>query len=239
MQAQAPGRVVQLCRLPVTRQCQPRPVRNPRLVTPTHSALASRPMRRPSMTSLLGCLLICAFTANTVGCSFTFIETLPDNPETLPYFDCTSTPGLPVADGVIGVSNAVSAGFTLSESKEEYAEKNDDANRDVVAGVTIALAAISIASGIYGLIQTERCRSAKSELSDRIFSAAERDKKNLVTPVAPTDAPAAPAPATEAPSAAPAEGGAAAPAPAAPVPAAPQPQLIEIAPPTAPPPAAQ
>lgn len=123
------------------------------------------------------------------GCSFTFIETVPDNPEQLRYFDCTSTPGLPVADGVIALSNGVTAVTTLTNSKKEYADKNDGANRDVVAGVSIALAAIGIASGIYGLITTERCRTAKAELRNRLIPPAEREQKKLQPPPVP-DAPA-------------------------------------------------
>jgi hypothetical protein len=125
------------------------------------------------------------------GCSFTFIETVPDNPEKLRYFDCTSTPGLPVADGVFALSNGVSGVTALTQSKQEFADNNDGANRNVVAGVSIAAAAISVASGIYGLVQTERCRSAKADLRRRLIPPAEREQKKIVPP-----GPAQPAPAT-------------------------------------------
>jgi hypothetical protein len=133
------------------------------------------------------------------GCSFTFVETVPDHPEKLRYFDCTSTPGLPVADGVFALTNAVGGVASLTQSKKEYADKNDGANRDVVAGVSIAVAVIGIASGIYGLITTDRCRDAKSELRSRLIPPAEREQKKLDPSVAPTPSPAWHTPAGVAP----------------------------------------
>jgi hypothetical protein len=113
------------------------------------------------------------------GCSFTFIETVPDEPEKLRYFDCTSTAGLPVADGVFALSNGVSAVMTLTQSKAEFRDKNDGGSRDLVGGISIAAAAISAASAIYGIVQTERCRSAKEDLRRRLLPDAEREQKKL------------------------------------------------------------
>lgn len=126
------------------------------------------------------------------SCSFTFIETVPDNPEKLRYFDCTSTPGLPVADGVFALSNGVAGVTALTKSKKEFADDNDGANRNVVAGVSLGVAAISVASGIYGLVQTERCRSAKAALERRLIPPAEREQKKIVTPGPAGAAPTAP-----------------------------------------------
>src|SRR3954470_9208034 len=141
-----------------------------------HSGLASQPMRCPSISDLLGCAAAIGMCLTQTGCSFTFVETVPDHPETLRYFDCTSTPGLPVADGVFALSNGVAAVTTLTQSKKEYADKNDGANRNLIAGVSIAVAAIGIASGIYGLITTEHCRTAKADLERRLIPPAEREQ---------------------------------------------------------------
>lgn len=149
-------------------------------------------MRCPSFSNLFGCAAAVALGLSHAGCSFTFIETVPDNPETLRYFDCTSTAGLPVADGVIGLSNGVSAVTTLTQSEKEFEDENDGANRNVVAGVSIAAAAISVASAIYGIVQTERCRSAKEDLRSRLLPDAEREQKKLRPPLEPP----APAPST-------------------------------------------
>lgn len=107
---------------------------------------------------------------STSGCSFLFTETVPDNPTQLKYFDCTSTPGLAVADGVIAVSNTVGAVTILTKSKQEYADQNNGVNRNLAAGITIGIAAVVAASGIYGLVQSERCRRAKNELEHRLLA---------------------------------------------------------------------
>lgn len=104
------------------------------------------------------------------GCSFVFTETVPDNPGQLKYFDCTNTPGLSVADGVIAIANGVTGVTTFTQSKEEFENENDGASRDLVGGVALGLAAVMLASGIYGIIQSERCRHAKNELEDRLLA---------------------------------------------------------------------
>jgi hypothetical protein len=210
-------------------------------------------MRCPSISDLLGCTAALGMCLSA-GCSFTFIETVPDEPEKLRYFDCTSTPGLPVADGVFALSNGVSGVIALTQSKDEYADNNDGANRNVVAGVSIGVAAIGIASGIYGLVQTERCRTAKAALERRLIPPAEREQKKLTptpgqvqpAPTAPGAMPGAPTsvePASEAPRAPSWHTPAGVPQPSTTpaVPVEPEP-APEIAPPTAapaaPPPAA-
>jgi hypothetical protein len=146
-------------------------------------------MRCPSFSNLLGCAAALAMCLGHAGCSFTFIETVPDEPEKLRYFDCTSTAGLPVADGVFALSNGVSAVTTLTQSKEEFSDKNDGASRNLVGGISIAAAAIGVASAIYGIVQTERCRSAKADLRRRLLPDAEREQKKL-QPSPPEPAPA-------------------------------------------------
>ena len=166
-------------------------------------------------SSLGSCFAALAFVLAADGCSFAFVETVPDEPQKLPYFDCTSTIGLPVADGVFALGAGVTAGFTLAQSKQEFEDENDGANRDVAAGVDIAFAAAMLASGIYGVIQTSQCADAKAELRERLMP--ESGSKH--TPIAPpAAAPVVPAP-----------------MPAPPVDATPQPPEAQPAP-AAPPP---
>jgi hypothetical protein len=128
-------------------------------------------------------VLLCAATLlNTAGCSFTFIDGVPDNWREVRYFDCTSTPGLAVADGVIMLSNGVAGVSALTMGKDEYSRKNDGANRNVVAGVSLGLAAVSAASGIYGIIMSENCRHAKEELRERLMPNAEHEQHRLSPP---------------------------------------------------------
>lgn len=147
------------------------------------------------------------------GCSFAFVDAAPEHPKPGEYFDCTSTVGLPVADGVFALSNALGAATALRKSKEEYADLNDGANRDVVVGISAASAAVFVASGIYGIVRTEQCRDAKRKLqrelarrppldgaSDRSGAPGVDRARRRLAPQAPAMPPAsgARAPATEA-----------------------------------------
>ena len=126
------------------------------------------------------------------GCSFIFVDGVPPDHAKLEYFDCTSTYGLSVADGVIGLSGAIGAGTVLSQSKQEYADKNNGASRNAAAGVDLALTGVLAASAVYGIVQATRCDRAKEELKARIFAAPLR-------PPPPLSFPPGPAPAYQAP----------------------------------------
>ena len=136
----------------------------------------------------------------TPGCSFIFMETAPSDHVKLAYFDCTSTYGLPVADGFIALSGVIGAASTLSQSKQDYADKNNGANRNVAAGADIALAGVLVASAVYGVVQTARCDRAKEELKARILAPSLRPPAapplQLPPPLppAPTAPPPAPTP---------------------------------------------
>ncbi|HKP59159.1 MAG TPA: hypothetical protein VJV78_20695 [Polyangiales bacterium] len=131
---------------------------------------------------------------STGGCSFLFTETVPDNPTELKYFDCTNTPGLAVADGVIAVANGVTGVSALTQSKEEFSDKNDGASRDLIAGVSLGFAALMVASGIYGIVQSQRCRGAKDELQARLLAPEHETTRRALTPEAPGAPPPAAAP---------------------------------------------
>jgi hypothetical protein len=127
--------------------------------------------------------------AVNIGCSFVFIDGPPADHAKLAYFDCTSTYGLPVADGLFALTGALGAGEALSESKQTYADKNGGASRNAAAGVDIALAGLGVASAVYGVVQTARCDSAKEALRARIF-APSLHRPELPSPVpAPTPGP--------------------------------------------------
>jgi hypothetical protein len=160
-------------------------------------------------------LVALALGGVNAGCSFVFMDAVPQDHEKMPYFDCTSTYGLAVADGLFGLSGAIGAGMTLSQSKADFAAKNNGASRNAAAGTDIALAAVTVASGIYGVVQATRCDHAKAELQAKILAPTFR----VPPPTLPGGAPASPAPAV-------------APAPAAP----PPPVVVPAAPPLPPPP---
>ena len=118
-------------------------------------------------------LALAALASLHAGCSFAFTDTLPDGHAGMQYFDCTNNAGLAVADGVFALSSAISGAVALSQSKAEFAAENDDADRNLVAGANIGMAAVFAASGIYGIIHSERCGDAKRVLRQRFGNAAE------------------------------------------------------------------
>lgn len=142
--------------------------------------------------------------AVNASCSFVFIDGPPTEHAKMSYFDCTSTYGLPVADGLFALTGALAAGEALGQSKQAYADKNNGASRNAAAGADIAFAGLWAASAVYGIVQTARCDRAKEDLKARIF-APTLHRPELRLP-APTPAPApAPPPAPAATPTAPTE----------------------------------
>jgi hypothetical protein len=130
------------------------------------------------MTTSIGGTLVLAWMLAlggvNAGCSFIFVDGVPPDHAKLEYFDCTSTYGLSVADGVIALSGAIAAGSALSQSKQAYADKNNGASRNAAGGADLALTGVLAASAVYGIVQATRCDRAKEELRARIFAAPLR-----------------------------------------------------------------
>jgi hypothetical protein len=128
--------------------------------------------------------LVCGLALGGVnaGCSFIFVDGVPSDHAKLAYFDCTSTYGLSVADGLIALTGGIGAGTALSQSKQEYADKNNGASRNAAAGVDIALAGLLAGSAVYGVVQATRCDRAKEELKARIFALPLRPLPPGFTP---------------------------------------------------------
>ncbi len=180
-----------------------------------------RTFARPIIVVVCGLALVSV----NAGCSFIFVEGVPSDHEKLAYFDCTSTYGLSVADGLIALSGAIGAGTALSQSKQEYADKNNGGSRNAAAGVEIALATVLAGSALYGVVQATRCDRAKEELKARIFAeplrppppglAPRPDATSPPPPALPAPALSFPPPSSNPPPSAP--------SPPIPVPAAPAP----------------
>jgi hypothetical protein len=112
--------------------------------------------------------LVLALVA-TSGCSFVFAEGPPVDHGNMPYFDCVSTYGLPVADGFFALSGVAGGASALRKTKQEYAAQNGGASRNAAAGVSLASGVVFAASAIYGIVQAGRCSNAKAALKARIY----------------------------------------------------------------------
>jgi hypothetical protein len=155
-------------------------------------------VRRNSIGPTIALVGVLVLGGVDAGCSFIFVDGVPPDHAKLEYFDCTSTYGLSVADGVIGLSGAIAAGSTLSQSKQAYADKNNGASRNAAAGADLVLTGVLAASAVYGIVQATRCDRAKEELRARIFAAPLRAPPPSSFPLRPPPAyqppPSPPAP---------------------------------------------
>jgi hypothetical protein len=155
-----------------------------------------RPARRVQPWRAIALLWAAGLGAVNTGCSFVFIDGPPTEHAKMSYFDCTSTYGLPVADGLLALTGALGAGEALSQSKQAYADKNSGASRNAAAGVDLTLAALGAVSAVYGVVQTERCDRAKEALKARIFAPTPpRPELPFSVPAPPPTAPPPPVPA--------------------------------------------
>lgn len=141
-----------------------------------------------------GTVLVSALAVFSGGCSFVFGEGPPADHARLAYFDCVSTYGLPVADGLFALSGVLGASDAFGKSKQQYAADNNGDSRNTVGGTDVAVAAIYTASAAYGIIQAARCQKAKEELEARIMrpGPAFRPPSFGAVPVAPAAPPLPP-----------------------------------------------
>jgi len=179
------------------------------------------------MARTFGVLATVALSFACGGCSFLFADAAPEHHEKMLYFDCTSTPGLEVADGSLALINALGGVTALSQTEAEYKDKNGkDANRNAAATVSLAAAGIFAGSAIYGIIVTENCSDAKADLRQRIIERERHlaERPATAPPVAPLPAPLPP-PVAAPPAVAPVPPST---APAAPLPAPPPPSTPPV-----------
>jgi hypothetical protein len=133
--------------------------------------------------------LLAALTVLCSGCSFVFGGGPPAEHQQMPYFDCPSTFGLPVADGFFAASGIIGAVATFSQSKQEYADKNNGAKRDVAGGAQVVTGAIYAASAVYGIVQANRCSAAKEQLKARILTPMMQAPLRPAPPASPPPPP--------------------------------------------------
>ena len=140
---------------------------------------------KTSITPNVALACVLALGAANAGCSFIFVESVPSDHARLAYFDCTSTYGLSVADGFFALSGGIAAGSALSQSKQEYADKNNGASRNAAVGGDLAVAGVMAASAVYGIVQATRCDHAKEALRARILGSPLHPPPPAMFPTAP------------------------------------------------------
>jgi hypothetical protein len=143
--------------------------------------------------------LVAVLSTFLAGCSFVFAGGPPAEHQQMPYFDCPSTFGLPVADGFFATSSVLAAATTFSQGKQEYANKNDGGNRNAAGGVQVAVALAFAGSALYGIVQANRCQAAKEQLKARIMEPMLRPAPHPTPALPPPPPIPAPAPIPETP----------------------------------------
>jgi hypothetical protein len=139
-------------------------------------------------------LPVAVLTTFFCGCSFVFGGGPPAEHQQMPYFDCPSTFGLPVADGFFATLFTGAAVATFQQSEQEYKDKNKNANRNVAGGIDVATALVFAGSAVYGIVQANRCQAAKEALKARIMEPILRPAPHPAPPPPAPAPPAAPAP---------------------------------------------
>jgi hypothetical protein len=135
-----------------------------------------------------------ALSLGSSGCSLLFADAPPKHHEKMLYFDCTSTPGLEVADGVLGVGSILQGVNTLSTPEARFERENDGADRNGAAVANFVIAGVFVGSAIYGIVVTESCSDAKEDLRQRIIEREKRRASQPPRPAPPTPAPLPPPP---------------------------------------------
>src|SRR6187431_89630 len=100
------------------------------------------------MARLLHVLGAMALSLASGGCSFLFADGPPARHEKMIYFDCTSTPGLEVADGVLGASFALTGITALGMSESEFEDENNGGDRNAFAATNLVLTGVFVGSAI-------------------------------------------------------------------------------------------
>ena len=112
-------------------------------------------------------LVMCTLLLATGGgaCSYAFVDGPPTAHRQMNYFTCTTSNTLPTTDVVLGglfLVSAIEAGASTASPSQQNAKISGAVV--VVGGV----AALFIASAVYGYSKTSECREATSELQARM-----------------------------------------------------------------------
>jgi hypothetical protein len=102
------------------------------------------------------------------GCSFASVTEVPDHPERLAYFDCSSSRLAPVADSAAGTVAIGMGAAAVLDSGE-----NDVKRTQMSTAIFVGLAGVAIASAVYGFTETTECADAKTALAVRIQQQQE------------------------------------------------------------------
>lgn len=106
------------------------------------------------------------------GCSFMFMQGPPDSHAKLSYFDCVSSAAAPVTDTTLASVYGLVTAVGLADDTTE----DGSAPPPLLFG---GLAALHLASAIYGYIDAKECHSAKQELAHRIHLRAQASTRRI------------------------------------------------------------
>jgi hypothetical protein len=145
-----------------------------------------------SQCMLVSSLLLMA-TIGTGGCSWIFVNAPPNNHESLPYFDCTSSNAAPVLDTIWGALNAIGAISAAATPDEKW---NYATSKSSTMIVGLLWTAVMIPSAIYGYSNVSKCNQAKERIMLRQYRSQEPSplRKEPSPPNAEPPPPATPAP---------------------------------------------
>ncbi len=128
-------------------------------------------------------------TSTLSGCSFLFVDTVPDGAEQYPPdrpIECTSRRLVPILDVLVAGYQVVRTLVAVANDDSEYADAPISRGADI--GFGIGFTALFTSSAIYGFYETGECREAKSRQA-----AGAQTNTSLSVPSLPFSAAFAPA----------------------------------------------
>jgi hypothetical protein len=102
--------------------------------------------------------LVLPTTASWSGCSWVFVEPLPDRHVSGDFADCTTSPAAPVIDTLFALTNLGSA---------IYVGGQDSPNKGAAMTAGALFGALWLSSAVYGYFKTSDCRDAQADYEDR------------------------------------------------------------------------
>jgi len=105
-------------------------------------------------------LLACVLVVSLAGCSFALVQgPRAQTPSAPPPPECTDSYALPVIDFILSVA-------TTGGSISAFEQSEDSRGIFTIGLLSGALAATTLASGIYGVVQVRRCTRAPHGLPE-------------------------------------------------------------------------
>jgi hypothetical protein len=102
-----------------------------------------------------GLLLVAVVLLLLPGCSWIFVDRLPENHGSRREYNCTTSSAAPVVDTILTATNLGSSLYVAGQDNVK--------NREAAVTLGLTVAVVWASSAVYGYRATSECREAKEE----------------------------------------------------------------------------